>query len=262
MNGAPPVGAEIPSGAALRTLLHQPGGTLGSGLLVVIAIAALAAPLASEATTVGAILHGWRASIGFGLLSCVLALVIGGGVGLGAAYAGGRGDVVAMRAADLQRRVPALFVALLWLAAWGPGTRSTLLALCFVQWPGYALCVRNAARVARESVFVEAARGLGLGAPRIVARHVLPHCIALLLSRVPAGIVLAVALEATLSFLGLGLDEGEPSLGHLVAAGFAQRAADGWLAVVLPGVALAALLLALHLVADALARGRCIRSGR
>jgi len=121
-----------------------------------------------------------------------------------------------MRLADIQLSFPAILIALILLAVLGQGVGKIILALVTVQWAYYARTTRSAAIVERKKEYVEAARLQGLSNSRIVLRHLLPNCLPPLIVVAALQVAAAISLEATLSFLGLGLPVTEPSLGLLL----------------------------------------------
>lgn len=199
-----------------------------------------------------AILHGLRISLAVGLASCLAALAIGSIAGLVAGYAGGRTDATLMRLVDLQLSFPSVLVALVLLAILGRGAEKTVLALVIVQWAYFARAIRGAALVERERDYMVAARALGLSRLRILARHLLPNCLPAVLVLAPVQAAQAISLEATLSFLGLGLPVTEPSLGLLIANGFNTLMSGNWWISVFPGIALVAAVASIQVVADRL----------
>ena len=199
-----------------------------------------------------AIVYGLRISVTIGLASTFSAALVGIALGLVAGYRGGRIDALIMRVADLQLSFPSILIALILLAFLRPGIGNIVAALIAVQWAYYARTVRGTALVERQKEYIEAARGLGLSTPRIVLRHLLPNCLPPLIVVATLQIASAIALEATLSFLGLGVPITEPSLGLLIANGFQVLFAGQYWISVFPGVALVMLIVALNLVADRL----------
>lgn len=199
-----------------------------------------------------AILYGLRVSLTVGLASGVIALAIGGGLGIVAAYRGGRFEQVLMRVVDIQLGFPAILVALVLIATLGKGVDKVIVALVTVQWAYYARTARSAALVERGKEYVEAARGLGLSPARIVLRHLLPNALPPLIVVGTVQVAHAIALEATLSFLGLGLPTTEPSLGLLIANGYEFLLSGKYWISVYPGVALLLTILAINLVGDQL----------
>ena len=199
-----------------------------------------------------AIAYGLRISVGIGVASTGVAALIGISLGLVAGYAGGRVESLIMRIADIQLSFPSILIALILLAFLRPGLGNIVAALIAVQWAYYARTVRGTALVERRKEYIEAARGLGLSTTRIVFRHLLPNCLPPLVVVATLQIASAIALEATLSFLGLGVPITEPSLGLLIANGFQVLFAGKYWISVYPGVALVLLIVALNLVADRL----------
>lgn len=199
-----------------------------------------------------AILYGVRISIIVGVVSTAIALLIGLTLGLFAGYFGGRVEGFIMRVADIQLSFPPILVALILLALMGPGISKIVIALVAVQWAYYARTARSAALVERKKEYIEAASGLGLSPMRIVFRHLLPNCLPPLIVIAALQVASAISLEATLSFLGLGLPVTEPSLGLLIANGFDYMMSGKYWISVFPGIALLVTVVAINLVADQL----------
>ena len=199
-----------------------------------------------------AMLYGLRISIGVGVAATVIALAIGMTLGLVAGYVGGRTESLIMRVADIQLSFPAILLALILLAFLRPGLSNIVIALVAVQWAYYARTMRSAALVESRREYVEAARGLGLSTPRILLRHLLPNCLPPLIVVGALQVANAIALEATLSFLGLGVPITEPSLGMLIANGFQYLLSGKYWISVYPGVVLLVTIVVINLVADQL----------
>lgn len=199
-----------------------------------------------------AILYGLRISLSVGVMSAFVALLLGMVVGLIAAYAGGRTDTLIMRVVDLQLSFPAVLVALMLLTILGKGIDKIIVALIVAQWAYYARTVRGSALVERSKDYVEAAACLGLSHGRILFRHILPNCLPPLIVVGTVQTAHAIALEATLSFLGVGLPQTEPSLGLLIANGFDYMLSGRYWIAVFPGVALLITIVAINLVGDQL----------
>jgi peptide/nickel transport system permease protein len=201
---------------------------------------------------VSAILYGVRTSVAVGVISTVIALAIGLTLGLWAAYAGGRADALVMRVVDIQLSFPPILIALILLALTGPGLGKIIVALVAVKWAYYARSARSVALVERRKEYMEAAAGLGLSTSRIIARHLLPNCLTPLMAVTALQVASAITLEATLSFLGLGLPPTSPSLGLLIANGSQYLMSGKYWISVFPGVALLVVVVAINLVADQL----------
>ena len=199
-----------------------------------------------------AIFYGLRISLGVALVSVLIALSFGMLVGLYAAYHGGRADAVIMRVVDLQLSFPTILVALILLAILGKGIFNVVLALVIVQWALYARTARGVALAERRKEYVESAACLGLRPARIIVFHILPNCSPSLIVIATLEVAHAISLEATLSFLGLGLPVTQPSLGLLISNGFDYLLSGyPWISV-LPGVALLITVVAINLVGDEL----------
>lgn len=197
-----------------------------------------------------AILYGLRISLAVGVVSGLIAAGFGMCVGLIAAYAGGKVEAFIMRIVDLQLSLPTILVALILVAALGKGVDKIIFALVVVQWAYYARTVRGTALVERNKEYVEAAKSLGLSRTRVVFRHILPNCLAPVIVVLTVQTAHAISLEATLSFLGVGLPQTEPSLGVLIANGFQYLLSGRYWISVLPGLALLLTIVSINLVGD------------
>jgi peptide/nickel transport system permease protein len=199
-----------------------------------------------------AIFYGLRISLGVGVTSTVVALAIGMAIGMIAAYAGGWLDSLVMRLVDLQLSFPSILIALVLLAVVGQGVDKIVIALVTVQWAYYARTVRSAALVEKRKEYVDAARCMAFGTARIVFRHILPNVLPPLIVVATVQVAHAIALEATLSFLGLGMPITSPSLGLLISNGFAHLLSGRYWISFFPGVALLITIVAINLVGDRL----------
>ena len=199
-----------------------------------------------------AIFYGLRISLGVGVASTVVAVIIGLTFGLMAAYFGGWVDTLIMRVVDIQLSFPAILLALILLAVFGQGVDKVIIALITVQWAYYARTVRASALVERQKEYVEAARVLSLSKPRILFKHLLPNCLPPLIVVATVQVAHAISLEATLSFLGLGLPITEPSLGLLISNGFTYLMSGKYWISFYPGLALLVTIMSINLVADQL----------
>lgn len=279
---------EAPFRRSLADLLANPTAVVGLALLGVILAVAIAAPwiaaqnpydlarlevmdsslppgtAASSGGTfwlgtddqgrdmLSTILYGLRLSLLVGLLSTIIAVAIGLAVGLTAASCGGRIETLLMCIVDIQLSFPALLIALILLAIVGQGVGKVIAALVTAQWACYARAVRGAARAEKRKPYIEAARCLALAAPRIVFRHLLPNCVPPLVVVAAVQLAVAIMLEATLSFLGLGLPATEPSLGRLIANGYRYLQSGKYWMSFFPGLALLLTIVSINLVADPL----------
>jgi peptide/nickel transport system permease protein len=196
------------------------------------------------------ILYGLRISLGVGVISTALALTIGMAIGLIAGYAGGWIDAAIMRIVDLQLSFPAILIALVLLALMGQGVDKIVIALVTVQWAYYARTVRSSALVEKRKEYVDAAQCLAYSPARILYRHILPNCLPPLIVVATVQVAHAIALEATLSFLGLGMPITSPSLGLLIANGYTHLLAGRYWMSFFPGLALLITIVSINLVGD------------
>tara|TARA_Y100000591_G_scaffold308057_1_gene308041 strand:+ start:56 stop:934 length:879 start_codon:yes stop_codon:yes gene_type:complete len=196
------------------------------------------------------IFYGLRVSLGVGALSGVIALTIGSFFGVSAAFFRGKYETIVMRIVDIQLSFPSILVALIIIAAFGKGIEKTMIALILVQWAYYARTARASALVEMNKEYIDAARCLAFGNARIMFKHILPNCLAPLIVVGTLQTAHAISLEATLSFLGLGLPVTEPSLGLLIGNGFEYMySGDFWISI-FPGVALLITVGSINLVGD------------
>ena len=197
-----------------------------------------------------AILYGLRISLQIGLLAGAFALLLGASVGLVAAYAGGRIEALLMRIVDLQLSFPAILLALILVALLGQGLAQLVTALVAAQYAYFARTTHGAATAERRKDYIEAALSTPLPARRVLFRHLLPNSLPPLIVVATVQVANAIALEATLSFLGLGLPITQPSLGSLIANGFQYLLSGRYWISIYPGVALMITVVAINLVGD------------
>jgi peptide/nickel transport system permease protein len=197
-----------------------------------------------------AILYGLRISIEIGVLAGMVALTFGALLGTSAAYFGGRIEAFIMRVVDLQLSFPAILLALMLSALLGKGMTQLVAALVTAQYAYFARTAHGAASVERSKDYVEAALSTPLPAYIVVFRHILPNCLPPLIVVATVQIANSISLEATLSFLGLGLPPTEPSLGMLIANGFQYMMSGRYWISIYPGIALIVLIVAINLVGD------------
>ena len=197
-----------------------------------------------------AILYGLRISLQVGLVAGAIAFVIGASLGTLAGFAGGRTETLIMRIIDLQLSFPAILLALVLAALLGQGKWPLIAALVTAQYAYFARTAHGAATAERSKDYVEAALSTPLSSARVAFRHVLPNCMPPLIVVATVQVANSIALEATLSFLGLGLRVSEPSLGMLIANGFQYMLSGRYWISIYPGIALIILILAINLVGD------------
>lgn len=199
-----------------------------------------------------AILYGLRISLIVGLGSAALAFIIGTAFGLTAAYVGGRIETAMMRLVDLQLSFPTILSALLILALLGKSVGNVVFAIVLVEWATYARTARGAALTELRREYVEAARSLRLPHRNILFRQLLPNCLSPLVVLLTMQVARAITLEATLSFLGLGVPVTEPSLGLLISNGYEFMLSGTYWIALFPGIALLVTIFAINLVGDRL----------
>jgi peptide/nickel transport system permease protein len=197
------------------------------------------------------ILHGARTSLVIGLVANGLALVIGTLVGITAGYFRGWIGAVLMRFTDLMMAFPALLLAICLAAIFEPSLWIVAMVIALVNWVQTARVVYTETSSLAARDFIAAERTLGAGTGRILWRHILPHLLPMIIVWGTLGISTTVLLEATLSFLGIGVQPPTPSWGNIIFENQTYFQAAPWL-VVFPGAAILLLALAFNLVGDAL----------
>ncbi len=269
-----------PQSRLWQSYKRDPGAIAGTGLLVLMVLTALfASYLAPEPPTfqdltrrlypptwsLGAqflgtdslgrdvfshILFSLRVSLLVGLLSIAISLALGVTSGVASGFYRGRFDAVVMRAADMQLSLPTLLVALAVAAIWGRGVFKLIAVIGVVGWAEYARTIRGSTLAVREKEFVEAARGLGASDVRIMRHHVLPNVLSPIIVLVSVSIPRVIVLEATLSFLGLGVPLTTPSLGLMIDSGYKYLFSGAWWTSIIPGLVLMLLVMSINLVGD------------
>jgi len=206
------------------------------------------------------IMYGTGISLIIGIFAVMLQCVLGVSIGLAAGYIGGKLDAFLMRLADIQLSLSTLMVAIIALAifqaAFGAGTYEKaaipmlVVVIGIAEWPKYARTVRSSVLAERSKEYVDAARVIGLGRWRIMARHVLPNTLSPVLVISTLQVAEAIVTEAALSFLGLGVPVTTPSLGSLIRSGFEFIFSGSWWITLFPAVVLIVLILAINLLGD------------
>jgi len=197
-----------------------------------------------------AIFYGLRVSLQIGIAAGGVAFVLGASIGIVAAYVRGRTETILMRIIDLQLSFPAILLALVLVAILGQGKSQLIMALVAAQYAYFARTAYGAATAERRKDYIEAALSTPLSGRRVAFFHLLPNCMPPLIVVATVQIANAISLEATLSFLGLGLPVTEPSLGMLIANGFPYMMSGRYWISVYPGIALIVLIVAINLVGD------------
>jgi peptide/nickel transport system permease protein len=198
------------------------------------------------------IVHGARISLAVGAGAMGLGAIIGITVGLASGYLGGWFDLLVQRLLDIMQSLPLLVMAIVMAASLGPSMRNTIFAIAIPLVPTVARVVRSSTLSLREQPFVEAARAVGMGEVRIAVRHVLPNTIAPLIVLMTAQLGSAILVEASLSFLGLGIPEPHPSWGRMLSESAAEYVRTAPWLVIFPGVAISLTVFGTNLLGDAL----------
>ena len=207
-----------------------------------------------------AILYGSRISLTVGFVSVVLSMVVGVAVGLLSGYFGGLVDAVFMRIADVMLSFPAILVALLVSGVVrgalpremhdNAALAVLVFAITITTWVQYARTVRSSTMVERGLEYVLAARLVGRGGVAIICRHILPNVMGPVLVIATINLAMAILIEATLSFLGVGMPPTNPSLGTLIRVGNEYLFSGVWWVVIFPSLTLVVLVLAVNLMGD------------
>jgi peptide/nickel transport system permease protein len=198
------------------------------------------------------IVYGARTALWVGFTSSLLGATLGALIGVASAYSGGKVDLLLQRFMDLLLSFPLIILALVIVSLLGSGIFNVIIAITVPMIPRCALVLRSSALALRETPFIEAARALGFGPMHIILRHMLPNVMAPYLILLTAFLGQAILLEASLSFLGLGVAEPQPAWGLMLrgaAVDFAERAP--WMAIY-PGIAISLSVFAFNLFGDSL----------
>lgn len=209
-----------------------------------------------------AMLYGLRVSLFVGIAGTFIALLVGVPLGLLAGYFGGWWDGSIMRAADIQLAFPSVLIAFFLMAIWGQGELTIfgpvriggvgkiIIAVGIVHWVLYARIVRGVALAEREKDYISAVRALGAHNPRILFLHLLPNLSSPILVISAIQFASIVMLEATLSYLGLGVPITRPSLGMLIRFGYDEFFSGNWWVWFFPGLTLVMVIVAINWLAD------------
>jgi peptide/nickel transport system permease protein len=195
------------------------------------------------------LIYGARVSVSVGLLGATLSCLLGVTVGLTAGYHGGLYEDVIMRVVDGMLSLPSLLVALFVLFVLGSGFLNLILVFSILHWMVFARMSRGLALDARSAIYVQAAKALGASDSRIIFRHILPNILAPILVLFTLEIAILILSEASLSFLGFGVQPPDPSWGLMVADG-REHIRSAWWLVTFPGLAIFLTALSLNLVAN------------
>ena len=197
------------------------------------------------------IIFGARVSLEVGFSVVILASLIGVTLGAMSGYFGGAVDVIVMRLCDILLAFPGILLAIALVAVLGPSLVNVVLALSIIGWVGYARLVRGQVLKVREMEFVTAAKALGAKSPRVILRHVLPNVMNPVIVMATLGLAGAILAEASLSFLGLGVQPPTPSWGAMLTSGRRYLGLANHLAI-FPGAAIMLAVMGLNFLGDGL----------
>ncbi len=268
--------------AALGRLLRSPGGLVGLVLVLLVVIAAIAAPLVSPhdpekqnivdrlrppfwleggslehplgTDSVGRdvfsrVIYGSRVSLVVGLVATAFSALLGVALGLVAGYLGGASDSVISRVGDIQQAIPFLVLAIAVAAMLGPGLVNLILVLVITTWVTFFRVVRGEVLSVREELYVLSAQSIGSSKTRILLRYILPNVAASIIVMATLLVASMIIFEASLSFLGLGVPSNVPTWGRIVADGREYVASEWWIAF-FPGLAILITVMGINLLGD------------
>ena len=264
--------------AALSFLRHHPQAVIGAIILLAFVFVALFGPYLApygEREQVGPLfgtpsgahplglddggidmlsllIYGARVTLIVGFAGAVVAMLVGGTIGILAGYFGGRIDNALMRVTDYFLVIPDLVLMIVIASIWGRSLRNIILIIGLIYWTFMARLIRSQVKVVRERAYVKRAQALGASNTRIIIRHVIPQIAPLLLAQTVLMVALAIFLETAISFLGLG-DPSVPSWGKMIENAFERSAISygAWWAIVPPGIAVAVVILAFNMLGTA-----------
>ncbi len=197
-----------------------------------------------------AIIYGLLISLYVGIVSTLLSVVVGFSLGLISGYYGGWVDTLIMRLADIQLSFPSILIALIIMSLWGAGVGKIIIAITIVSWVYYARTARGVVLTEKEKDYAQSAKALGMSSLAIIFKEIMPNVTAPIIVIATVRIAEAIILEATLSFLGLGVPITEPSLGSLIANGYQVLFSGYWWTSVFPGIVLVLLIISINLIGD------------
>jgi len=198
------------------------------------------------------VVYGARTSLAVGFGATILGVLLGVLIGLASGYLGGWVDLTMQRFIDMLQSLPTLILAMAMAAALGPSITNTIIAIAIPKLPSIARVMRASTLSLREMPFVEAARAMGMSEMRIALRHILPNTLAPLIVLGTAGLGSAILVEASLSFLGLGVPEPYPSWGRMLSESAAEYVRTAPWLVIFPGLAISLAVFGTNLLGDAL----------
>lgn len=197
------------------------------------------------------VVYGARISLWIGTVSILIAMVVGSAIGMIAGYFGGRLDIVVMQAMDVLLSFPSLILGLMVVAMMGPSVGNLIFAIALTAIPPFARIARAPTVSVKERDYIEACRALGYSHPRILLVHILPNIFPEILVMGSLWLATAIRVEASLSFIGLGVRPPTPTWGGMIREGFENILDTAWLSLV-PSVAILIVVFALNMIGDGL----------
>ncbi|PAB58589.1 peptide ABC transporter permease [Anaeromicrobium sediminis] len=263
---------------ALKRLRRSKLAMIGLGMIVILVLSALCAPIISPyeydaqdlenafqspskehlfgtdefgRDIFSRMIWGSRISLSVGFLAVSISLIIGGLLGAISGYYGGRIDNVIMRSMDVLLSIPSILLAISIAASLGPGLRNLMIAVGISSIPGYARLVRASVLTIREMEYIEAAKSVGSSDFRIIMKHILPNCLAPIIVQATLGVAFAILTAAGLSFIGLGIQPPTPEWGAMLSGGRLYIRDYAYMTL-FPGLAIMITILALNFLGDGL----------
>jgi peptide/nickel transport system permease protein len=195
------------------------------------------------------LIYGAQVSLTIGVLANLLAVVIGVAVGSISAYAGGWVDMVLMRITDIMMAFPVLLFAIALIAITGPSLENVILVIAILYWTTTARVIHGMVLSLKEREFVEAARALGAGGPRILLLYILPHLVSVIIVYTTLGVASTVLVEASLSYVGISVPLPTPTWGNIINEAQSYYHSDPWM-MIFPGLAILVTVLGFNLLGD------------
>ena len=200
--------------------------------------------------TFSRVIHGSRASLTVGFAAVLLGTTLGALWGLASGYLGGRFDIVSQRMIEFMQSFPDLILAMAIAMALGAGTGTVIVAIAITRVPFGGRVIRSVVLSLKEMSYVEAARGVGASNLRVMLRHILPQCVAPYLILATTHLGVAIIIEASLGFLGVGIPPPNPTWGNMLSDALNSGLVPPWWLVLFPGAAITITVLAFNLLGD------------
>jgi peptide/nickel transport system permease protein len=201
--------------------------------------------------TFSRMIHGARITLLVSVFAVLVSGIVGVAAGLAAGFRGGMTDAIILRLIDMQLAFPLILLVIAVVAVVGPSLTNLIIVMGLSGWPRFARIVRGSVLTVRHLEFVDAARAIGASRARVMMHHILPNIVSAIIVYASFEVARMILLEATLSFLGLGVQPPTPTWGGMISEG-RRYLNQSWTVALAPGIAIAALILAFNIVGDAL----------